>query len=117
MDWAEITLKVPTEFTDEAAAIANMAVPYGIYIEDYSDLEKGAEEIAHIDLIDEDLINSDRNHSVIHIYISKENNIAKVPNILKKGLTVVIFLLNSVKVQFRKKNGKITGNSFLNVRK
>lgn len=86
MDWAEITLKVPTEFTDEAAAIANMAVPYGIYIEDYSDLEKGAEEIAHIDLIDEDLINSDRNHSVIHIYISKENNIAESTEYLKERL-------------------------------
>ena len=31
-------------------------MPYGIYIEDYSELEKEAWEIAHIDLIDEDLL-------------------------------------------------------------
>ena len=53
MDWTEITAKVPTEKTDEAAAIANMTVPYGIYIEDYTNLEADAEEIAHIDLIDD----------------------------------------------------------------
>ena len=55
MNWTEITVSVPLEYTDTAAAIANMTVPYGIYIEDYSDLEQGAEEIAHIDLIDEEL--------------------------------------------------------------
>ncbi|MBO5105506.1 MAG: 50S ribosomal protein L11 methyltransferase [Clostridia bacterium] len=74
MDWTEIKIKVPTEATDEAAAIANMTVSHGIYIEDYSDLEQGAMEIAHIDLIDEELVKSDRTHSVIHIYLSKEVN-------------------------------------------
>lgn len=33
-----------------------MAVPYGIYIEDYSDLVEETLQIAHIDLIDEDLL-------------------------------------------------------------
>ncbi len=74
MDWTEIKIKVPTEATDEAAAIANMTVSHGIYIEDYSDLEQGAMEIAHIDLIDEELVKSDRTHSIIHIYLSKEVN-------------------------------------------
>ena len=44
MNWTEITVKVPLSYCDAAAAIANMAVPYGIYIEDYSDLEEKAEE-------------------------------------------------------------------------
>lgn len=74
MDWTEIKIKVPTIFTEQAAAIANMTVSHGIYIEDYSDLEQGAMEIAHIDLIDEELVKSDRNHSIIHIYLSKEVN-------------------------------------------
>ena len=86
MDWAEIKIKVPTAFTDEASAIANMAVPYGIYIEDYSDLEKGAEEIAHINLIDEELLASDRKHSVIHLYISKENNVKESTEYLTERL-------------------------------
>ena len=39
MDWFEIIIKVPTEQCEVASAIANMTVPYGIYIEDYSDME------------------------------------------------------------------------------
>ena len=35
---------------DEAGAIVSMTVPYGIYIEEYSDLEDAVLEIAHIDL-------------------------------------------------------------------
>ena len=61
MNWTEITVNVPLEFTDTAAAIANMTVPYGIYIEDYSDLETEAVAIAHIDLIDEELLEKDKN--------------------------------------------------------
>ena len=71
MNWTEITVHVPIEFTEVASAIANMTVPYGIYIEDYSDLEQNAWEIAHIDLIDEELIEKDRSNSIIHIYISE----------------------------------------------
>lgn len=77
MDWTEICLTVATADTDEAAAIANMAVPYGIYIEDYSDLEQGAREIARIDLIDADLLAKNREKSLIHLYVSPEVNPAE----------------------------------------
>lgn len=87
MNWTEITVSIPNEFTESAAAIANMTVPYGIYIEDYSDLETSAWEIAHIDLIDEDLINKDRENSVIHIYISECDNAAEALEFLKERLT------------------------------
>ena len=60
MDWTEILVEVGADRIDEAAAIANMTVPYGIYIEDYSDLEQEVMEIAHVDLIDEDLLKQDR---------------------------------------------------------
>lgn len=87
MNWTEITVSVPLEYTDSAAAIANMTVPYGIYIEDYSDLEQGAEEIAHIDLIDEELVKRDRTKSVIHIYISECDNAAEALAFLNERLT------------------------------
>ncbi len=77
MGWTELKIKIPTEYTENAAAVANMTVDYGIYIEDYSDLEKGAMEIAHIDLIDDDLIKSDRKHSVIHIYFPDDANVSE----------------------------------------
>lgn len=87
MNWTEITVAVANKDTDTAAAIANMTVPYGIYIEDYSDLEQGAEEIAHIDLIDEELVAKDRDTSVIHIYISECDNAAEALEFLKERLT------------------------------
>ncbi len=86
MEWTEIKVSIPEDKTDEAAAIANMTVPYGIYIEDYSDLESGALEIAHIDLIDEELINKDRTRSIIHIYIEENDNATEAVTFLKERL-------------------------------
>lgn len=74
MDWTEVTVSVDTEQLDKTAAICNMVVSYGIYIEDYSDLEQGAKEIAHIDLIDEELLAKNRKKGLVHIYISNEYN-------------------------------------------
>ena len=87
MNWNEITVRVATADAETAAAIANMAVPYGIYIEDYSNLEADAEQIAHIDLIDEALVNKDREHAIIHIYISSDDNAAEALIYLKERLT------------------------------
>ena len=87
MDWTEITARVPTENTDEAAAIANMTVPYGIYIEDYTNLEADAEEIAHIDLIDDELVNKDRTHSIIHMYIAESDNAVEAVSYLRERFT------------------------------
>ena len=84
MDWTEITAKVPTDKTDEAAAIANMTVPYGIYIEDYTNLEIDAQEIAHIDLIDDELVNKDRTHSIIHMYIAESDNAVEAVSYLRE---------------------------------
>ena len=74
MDWFELTVSIPVESVDTAAAVCQMVVPYGIYIEDYSDLEEATLEIAHIDLIDEELLARDRTKAVIHIYISPSEN-------------------------------------------
>ncbi len=87
MDWTEIQLRIPTAAIDEAAAIANMAVPYGIYIEDYSDLEQGAREIARIDLIDEDLLARDRTTAIIHLYIDPQDNPPEAIAFLRERLT------------------------------
>ncbi|MBO5358121.1 MAG: 50S ribosomal protein L11 methyltransferase [Clostridia bacterium] len=100
MNWTEITITVPQKDTDEAAAIANMTVPYGIYIEDYSDLEEKAEEIAHINLIDEELIAKDRTTSLIHIYISECDNAMETVEFLKERFRAanIEFTVNSIGV-------------------
>ncbi|MEG1428075.1 MAG: 50S ribosomal protein L11 methyltransferase, partial [Oscillospiraceae bacterium] len=71
-DWTEVIIEVPAKNVDAAGDIAQMVVPYGIYIEDYSNLEAEAMEIAHIDLIDADLLAKDRTKAFIHVYISPE---------------------------------------------
>ena len=86
MDWTEIKIKVKTEDIERASAIANMAVPYGIYVEDYSDLEDQAWEIAHIDLIEQELRDRDKNFAIIHIYISEEDNAAEAVSYLSELL-------------------------------
>ncbi len=88
MNWLEIILSVPVEWTDTAAAIANMTVPYGFYLEDYSDLEKTSYEIAHVDLIDEALLAKDRSHSRIHLYLPKDTNPAETLAFLRDHLSV-----------------------------
>lgn len=70
MDWTELRITVPTAQADEACAIAQMAAGGGIYLEDYSDLEEKTMEIAHVDLIDEELIKKDRSKAIIHLYLS-----------------------------------------------
>lgn len=74
MDWTEIKIGVKSTDVDKAGDIAQMVVPYGIYIEDYSDLEQAAWEIAKIDLIDEDLLQKDRDKAFVHVYLPPHEN-------------------------------------------
>lgn len=86
MQYTEIKISINTEDTERAGNIANMVVPYGIYIEDYSELEKEAWEIARIDLIDEDLLKKDRSKSIIHVYIEEEQNPMEAVSFLRERL-------------------------------
>ena len=89
MDWTEITVTVSNEDVDQVSDIANLVVPYGIYIEDYTNLEQDVEEIAHIDLIDEELLAKDRTKAKVHMYISCEDNpleaVSKISEMLKEA--------------------------------
>ena len=77
MDWTEVKITVDIENADAAGDIAQMTVPWGIYIEDYSHLDEEVEQIAHIDLIDEELRKKDRTKAVVHVYISPEDSPAE----------------------------------------
>ena len=87
MQYTEVKIFVPTSDTERASGIAMMTVPYGIYIEDYSELEKEAWEIAHIDLIDEDLLQKNRDESVIHIYLEEGMNPAEAVSFISERLS------------------------------
>lgn len=85
--WTEIAVSVDVKDLDTAADIANMTVPYGIYIEDYSALEQETMEIAHIDLIEEGLLKKDRTKGIIHIYINAFENPGESVSFLEDRLS------------------------------
>lgn len=84
MDWTEIIIQIGSEDLEKAENIANMTVPYGIYIEDYSNLEEEVMKIAHVDLIDEELLKKDRSIAKIHVYISEEDNPSEAVSFLRE---------------------------------
>ena len=86
MNFTEIILEINAADIENASAIANVVVPYGIYIEDYSNLEAETKEITHSNLIDENLLLKDRNVALIHIYVSKEYNAVEAIAFLQERL-------------------------------
>lgn len=84
--WTEIAVTVSTADIETAGNVANMVVPYGIYIEDYSDLENEVMEIAHIDLIEESLLKADRSKGIIHIYVNPHENPMEAVSFIKERL-------------------------------
>ncbi len=84
--WTEIAVTVSTADIELAGSIANMVVPYGIYIEDYSALEEETMAIAHIDLIEESLLQRDRTKAIIHIYVNPEENPLEAVAFLRERL-------------------------------
>lgn len=72
MQWTDIKIITDKKFEDVFDFVSAEVCPMGVQIEDYSDLEEEVEEIAHIDLIEEDLLKKDRNHIIVHHYISPE---------------------------------------------
>jgi len=86
-DYTELTIRINAGDAEPAQAIALMAAPYGIYVEDYADLEQGARSIAHSDLIDEALLAKDRGRAVIHVYLSPRENPAEAAAWLAERLS------------------------------
>ena len=84
--WTEIKITVATNDIETAGNIANMVVPYGIYIEDYSALEAETMEIAHIDLIEESLLKKDRTKGIIHVYVNPHENPLEATSFIKDRL-------------------------------
>ncbi len=84
MQWTEIQIKIPAADAEQVQAIVHMATPYGMYIEDYRELEADALKIAHIDLIDEELLAKSRDEVIIHIYLGREQSPAESLHFMKE---------------------------------
>ena len=84
--WNELTVKVKTEDTARASDICTVIADMGIYVEDYSDLENVVWNIAHVDLIEQELLERDRTHSLIHVYIKQEKDALECVEFIKARL-------------------------------
>lgn len=69
MEWTDIRLTVSKTDAEAAEAVATMIAEGGIYIEDYSDIEEQVEQIAHVDLIEQELLDKPRDTVIIHMYL------------------------------------------------
>lgn len=72
MNWTELIIKVDVKDLETASAIAQMSISNGIYVEDYSELSE--DTLRPSEIIDDDLLNKDRDRAKIHVYINPETN-------------------------------------------
>ena len=101
MEWTDISITVAKRDADTAEAIATMVANGGIYIEDYSDLEQQAWEIAHVDLIEQDLLDKPRDIVIVHMYLAPDENPAEVLPLFEERLknSGIGYLLNTTGVE------------------
>ena len=86
MEWTDIQITVPQRCAETAEAIATMVSNGGIYIEDYSDLEQQSWEIAHVDLIEQELLDKPRDIVKVHMYLAPDENLAEILPLFKERL-------------------------------
>ena len=86
MEWTDISITVAKRAADTAEAIATMVANGGSYIEDYSVLEQQAGEIAHVDLIEQDLLDKPRDIVIVHMYLAPDENPAEVLPLFEERL-------------------------------
>ena len=112
MNWTDLKITVSTKDAETAEAIAQMAVPYGIYIEDYSDMLELVPQIAHIDLIDEDLLARSRTEAILHLYLPPEENPAEASAFLTHRLEAFPIASRPTK-RWPRRTGPMPGSVFI----
>ena len=101
MEWTDIRITVPQEYAETGEAMATMVCNGGIYIEDYSDVEQQAWEIAHVDLIEQELLDKPRDIVIVHMYLAPDENPAEVLPLFRERLDAagVPYTLDTAGVQ------------------
>ena len=101
MEWTDITITASKADSETAEAIATSIAGGGIYLEDYSDLETQVYEIAHVDLIEQELLDKPRDKVIVHLYLSPDENPAEILDLLHSRLIAsgIEYTLNTEGVQ------------------
>ena len=90
-NWTKLTIKVNTKDLDEAAAVISM-LDNGLMIEDYSDFSLNG---MYGELVDETILNADKSHAKISIFVPEEKN-------LLEYVTFIDAKLSSLGIEFTK---------------
>ena len=72
-NWTKLTIKVKTEDTERAASVISM-LDNGLMIEDYSDFSLNG---MYGELVDDSILNADKEHSLISIFVPEEKNLGE----------------------------------------
>ncbi len=70
MDWTDLVVELPKAHSQTAEDILTGLADGGLYTEDYSDLEDTVWEMAHVDLIEPELLQKPRDLVRVHIYLA-----------------------------------------------
>ena len=84
-NWTKVTVKVNTKDTDRAAAVISM-LDNGLMIEDYSDFSLNG---MYGELVDETILNADREHTKISIFVPEEKNLLDYLEFIEAKLTAL----------------------------
>ena len=71
--WTQLTVKVKTADTERTSAVLGM-LECGIMIEDYGDFSLNG---MYGELVDEAILNADREHSKISVFVREERNVCE----------------------------------------
>lgn len=105
--WTDLTFVVDTKNAKKAEALASMCTSLGIYIEDYSDMERLLPLIGRADYIDEKLSAKDRNRAAIHIYVPENESPEEVAAKMRR-------LLDQSEIEFSVKSKSFTEDDWAN---
>ena len=79
-DWTQLKVTVALGDLDETVAVMNMVSNY-LQIEDYSDIDL---KTCYGDLIDESILNADKTHASVSVYLPAESGFADTLAFLKE---------------------------------
>ena len=79
-NWNKLTVKAKTELLDEVSAVMSM-LDNGLMIEDYSDFTLNG---MYGDLVDDTILNSDKEHVKVSIFVPEEKSLAEYVAFLKE---------------------------------
>ena len=79
-DWTKLSVRGKTEDLEQIAAVMSM-LDNGLMIEDYSDVSLDG---VYGDLIDESILNADRDHGAVSLFVPAEKSLAEYVSFLRE---------------------------------